>query len=306
MKKILSISLVAAFAVLPLAAHATEGLDVQPTHTNNATTPDQISSNAPLFDTKTEHASDAYAASAGFVKGAYNASIRATNKVYELTKNSAGNGLTKNAETGRYDAALTSNGGLQLNGDTDGSKTIGIDTGDGITTDANGVKVNLTASNSGLELTGTAGSQTLQVDAGNGITNTANGVAVNLTSAGGLEMTGTDGAQTLGVKVDNSTVKINQNGQLYAEQQDLSSYATKTGVENTIKAATLTVGDFTLTSGAVSGAGELTILDTWDSTTPTTLSVAAGTFAVGTAITEGTVEINDSTVSYTETAPSQS
>ena len=90
MKKLLSISVIAALAALPMAANATVGEIVSVSDpTSNATlqTP-QANNNitaqsAPKYALATEGANDGNLATAGYVKGAYNATMKAINKVSE-------------------------------------------------------------------------------------------------------------------------------------------------------------------------------------------------------------------------------
>ena len=88
MKKLLNISVIAALAVLPMAANATaadvdkqpSGIDMEAqgaeTTASNATATD-----APKYELAASHTTDSNVATAGYVKGAYNAAIRAVNYV---------------------------------------------------------------------------------------------------------------------------------------------------------------------------------------------------------------------------------
>ena len=113
MKKILGISLVAVFAVAPLMARAETGLASEPTHAATA-----ISGNtttvAPQYEVASaDSTTDGNLATAGYVKGAYNAAIRGINKVAAdavQTANLADKSLTIDA------ASLSVNGAAVLTG----------------------------------------------------------------------------------------------------------------------------------------------------------------------------------------------
>ena len=77
MKKLLSISVIAALAVLPMAANAAV-TDMDPGATN-ADAP--VAAEAPKYSLVNGDETDANLATAGYVKGAYNATIKAINKV---------------------------------------------------------------------------------------------------------------------------------------------------------------------------------------------------------------------------------
>ena len=76
MKKLLNISVIAALAILPMAANADINKDPGAT---NADAP--VAANAPKYSLATADTTDANLATAGYVKGAYNATIKAINRV---------------------------------------------------------------------------------------------------------------------------------------------------------------------------------------------------------------------------------
>lgn len=91
MKKLLNISVIAALAVLPVVANATAAdVNKQPTSINMqaegavTTANNATASGAPKYELAQAHANDSNVATAGYVKGAYNASIRAINRVAEM------------------------------------------------------------------------------------------------------------------------------------------------------------------------------------------------------------------------------
>ena len=95
MKKLLNISVIAALAILPVAANA----DITTTDpgATNANAP--VAANAPKYSLATADTTDANLATAGYVKGAYNATIKAINKV-ATTANSAVQSVTEGATNG--------------------------------------------------------------------------------------------------------------------------------------------------------------------------------------------------------------
>lgn len=107
MKKLLNISVIATLAVLPFAANAEVGDAVAgDPGTTNASAP--VAANAPKYNVATEGANDGNLATAGYVKGAYNAAIKAINKVSE-TADSAIKGVKVNSSALTPDANGTVN-----------------------------------------------------------------------------------------------------------------------------------------------------------------------------------------------------
>lgn len=81
MKKMLKISLVAVLAVAPLLAHgAAANVDKEPTHAATASA-GNVALAGPQYALQPASATDSNVATAGYVKGAYNAAIKAVNKV---------------------------------------------------------------------------------------------------------------------------------------------------------------------------------------------------------------------------------
>ena len=95
MKNLLKISLGAVLAALPMVAHA-EGTD--PKHATNQNDATLLASESPKYELATSHESDQYAATAGYVKGAYNAAIKGINKLHE-NLNSTVSGLSNTYST---------------------------------------------------------------------------------------------------------------------------------------------------------------------------------------------------------------
>lgn len=83
MKKFLNISVIAALAILPMAANA-----AVPDSDPGVTTADApVAQNAPKYALAASTANDDVVATAGYVKGAYNAAIKAVNKVADMATN---------------------------------------------------------------------------------------------------------------------------------------------------------------------------------------------------------------------------
>jgi len=79
MKKMLGISLFAVLAVAPMLANAAV-TDAEPTHATTASDTN-VAAAAPQYALQAAGSKDSYVATAGYVKGAYNAAIKAVNKV---------------------------------------------------------------------------------------------------------------------------------------------------------------------------------------------------------------------------------
>ena len=299
MKKMLGISLFAILAVAPMMASAAV-TDAEPTHAETASN-DNVAAAAPQYALQGAGAKDGYVATAGYVKGAYNAAIKAVNKVSADTTTAlsgkqatltAGKGISISSNTIKAD--LTSSGGLKYSGDTN-SATIGVDTGNGIelssgkvsvkaksnggiTVDSNGVSLTngVQVANAPSTYTGTGLTTKGYVDekvatatsgmlttAGNGLTKSGSTVSASLTDKGGLQLDGeTDGSKTIGVKVDGSTiVKDSTSGALKVKSgvYDASGAAStaKTDIETKLSAGS-TGYDINAKSLKVQGTAVLT------------------------------------------------
>ena len=96
MKKLLNISVIAALAILPLAANAEVVAVADPAHDDNAAAAQTL----PKYALAEANANvDGVVATAGYVKGAYNAAIMAINNVAE-TANGAVKSVTEGATNG--------------------------------------------------------------------------------------------------------------------------------------------------------------------------------------------------------------
>lgn len=369
MKKLIGISLVAMLAVSPLAANAA-AVAGEPAHIGTGVTANDVTASAdPEFALVEENSqTDGNAASAGYVKGAYNAAIKAINKVNAKQTTSAGNGIAKSSAgvisvTAKPDEGIVVDAnGVAVNYDNSTidinatSKKLevkagGIDTtqlaDSAVTTaklDAEAVTFAKVASAAVVDsTTGIAAAANDASDeklvtekavrsamdtATNGmVTLTGTQELSNKTLNGGTIKTGTTltatGATISGGTISGATIDASANtisniavsqiatsakatGTADNDKVTTKGYvddkvstattgmATQTGVDNTIDALTATVNDdFALANGTVTGAGSISIMADWSNpNTATTLSVAPGTFAVATGITEGTVTIN--------------
>ena len=97
MKKLLNISVIAALAILPMAANA----DITTTDPGATNADAPVAANAPKYSLATADETDANLATAGYVKGAYNAAIKAVNKVATTAANAANQDLSNLSATGK-------------------------------------------------------------------------------------------------------------------------------------------------------------------------------------------------------------
>ncbi len=339
MKKLIGISLVAMLAVAPAFADPVATGTTPAAYNGNDASSVTASAEPEFALVEANSQTDGNAASAGYVKGAYNAAIKAINKVNANVNanlaTSAGAGISKS--DGKFSVDLTSNGGLETTGSGDAA-TLGVKAGNGVELGAGGVAVK--AANNSISVTSsgvavTVDGSTVEVDSTNGVQVKDDGITTakiadsNVTAAklatdsvttakiADSNVTAaklaTDSVTTAKIADGNVTfdkmaataVQKSTNSSTYTDTSlstkgyvdekvasiDMSSYATKAGVKNTIDNATYTttLGDFTLTNGTVNGTGSVAIMDTWGSDTPAATPLAVThNFTVGTAITKGT------------------
>ena len=259
MKKILNISVIAALAILPMAANAEPIYDVTSTDpgTTNASGPE--AANPPKYSLAAAGANDdTHMATAGYVKGAYNAAIKAVNKVAATAGTAVqgvkvnGSELSKDAN-GKVDVLVAegaTNGTVAVNGTDVAVHGLGsaayVNTGD-LADTAN----TYDPTTSGLTAT------TIQdaIDEVEGRVDTAEG------KIGTTPLTTT--AQTLTGAIEE--VKSNA-----LTSSALTDYAKKTGVTQTI------------TNSSISGT--VPVLTTWNDDTSTdtvdiTASITGATYA---------------------------
>lgn len=312
MKKLLGISLVAILTATPLMAGAatTEVTATEPVAASTEAEITAATTNvSPKYKLKAANSStDGNAASAGYVKGAYNAAIKAINKVDSRIDTVA---------SGKQDD-LTAGDGIAIDDTTD---TISVNLSkDGSNNNVSGLSFDSTNhtleinKGNGMELDSTT--HALQVKQGSGITVDSNGVSANVDNttvevgANGLqvkEITASNVAnsalQTGNADNDKLTTKGYVDDQITTINTSISDMATTTGVTNTILNHTtlaqgaVTNGDF---NGALASGTVLTVMTDWaDDTTSSNVTAVTGigTLATNVSVAAPTV----SAVTYTET-----
>jgi len=271
MKKLLGISLVAVLAATPLMAMA--GEDVAPSSTllNNGAeaglaedATGVIYADAPYYKGKTiTDADKASAASAAYVKGAYNDAISAVNKV------------AKDLTT---DLTLSEGNGIDI---TSNTVSVQAKTNGGITVDSNGVSVDVDGS-------------TIEVDATNGVQIANSGVTTEklANEAVTLAKIEADDMQQ-GTDTYASSTKLTSKG--YVDQQIAgintsitNNLATKNGVDYTIEHSTITAD---VASQSVTGSVPMMV--DWGATTAQTAAVTGSTAG-------GTISNVSITTTYSE------
>ena len=312
MKKLVGISLIAMLSVSPIMAFA----EAVSTGTGDAYTPaSYVPANAqdtgasvtatttPKFDLAQSAESDVNAASAGYVKGAYNAAIKAVNKVHEEAA------AAQETATAISNAAIK---GVQVNGTA-------------LTKDTNGVvnvKVEESANNGKIKVNGTdvavhglgsaaytASTAYATSSQGTKADNAVQGVKVNGTAL--AEDSNHDVNITIASGTANGTIKVNGTDVavtgVLTQHQSLTDYAKKTGVEATIKNTTLTQGSVTQgLTGSVSGTTSTVakIMTVWgDDETHTNVNAltAVSNGNLATNVKVAAPSINKSSVVYSET-----
>jgi len=132
---------------------------------------------------------------------------------------------------------IADNKGLALTS-LDGAGKLYINTHNGLTTDADGLKVVLTT-DGGLQFNGTEGSKSIGVKVGtgiqlvsgavtaqvyDGILADSNGLSIRLTTNGGLELdAAASGSKGVKVKVDDSTIGIDVSGNIYVKNSGITT-----------------------------------------------------------------------------------
>ena len=165
MKKLLGISLIAVLTAAP--AFAT---DVDKSPVSNQTSPATTTA-TPLYEGVAAGANDDFMASAGYVKGAYNAAIKAVNKTYDTLDNAI---TTETTNRENADTAINN----KIGANQDGNFVLRAD--DAATTEVDESIVKTTVAE---------GLQTLQGQIDGLNTNSANTSLSNLTDAGTLVIT---------------------------------------------------------------------------------------------------------------------
>ncbi|MBO7042924.1 MAG: hypothetical protein J6W08_03585 [Alphaproteobacteria bacterium] len=272
MKKLLSISVIAALAALPMAANATAAdVNKQPTSINMeaegaaAAATAATANTGPKYELAEAHSTDSNVATAGYVKGAYNAAIRAVNNV-----------------AGQVDSINTN---LSGKANTDLSN---VDAGSVTTTllDAGAVTTAKIADNAVDTAQIAASAVTTAKIADENVTKAklAQGVQDSLDLADSALQSG-----------DNISALENDAG--YLTSADLSTYAKQSGVEKTVKdaiaatTATVDLSNLDVTNGGLTGSGtaSIDVMDTWGATsvsaTPVTSTVSLTGVTTNVALT---------------------
>ena len=276
MKKLLNISVIAALAILPVAANA----DITTTDpgATNANAP--VAANAPKYSLATADGTDANLATAGYVKGAYNATIKAINKV-ATTANSAVQSVTEGATNGTVsvdgtDVAVHGLGSAAYTDSTayataaQGTKADNAETNIGTMANLTGGETTLVEAIEAVRTTADGALTASDITAGsaNG-TIAVDGQNVAVTGLGSAAYTDSTAYATAaqGTKADNAETLLGNSAMgttattvtgAIAELKNASGdYATKAGVLATINASTVPV------------------MAEWGSTTATTVSVDA-------------------------------
>ena len=239
MKKLLNISVIAALAALPMAANA----DITTTDpgATNANAP--VAANAPKYSLATDDTTDANLATAGYVKGAYNAAIKAINKVSETARSA----LQASDVDQTYDATSTNaQSGVAV------ASAISA-AGANYATAAQGAKADTALQASDVDQTYDATSANAQ--SGVAVASAISAAGANYATA--AQGTKADNAETLLGNSAMGTTATTVTGAIAELKTASGDYATKTGVLATIDAATVPV------------------MAQWGSTTATTVSVDA-------------------------------
>ena len=312
MKKILGISLVAVLAVSPMMAMAAAAdVDKQPTHTESAAT--NVATANPQYALAQSNANDGNFATAGYVKGAYNASIRAINNVAGQVSN-LGNTYAKkdltNVTAGSVTETLINDGAVT-------TSKLGADavTNANLADDAvhteNILDANVTAAKLATDAVETAKIKDLNVTTGklaDEAVTTAKiddeAVTAAKIATGTITTTQVAGtSMATGSSANAENTKLTTQG--YVDDAisglNIGDYATKTGVEDTIEGATYST---TLDSGsvvtgtvAVPTTAAYNVMATWgdDTATPGSITLTGSTDV---ALANGTV----SSASFNTTA----
>ncbi len=338
MKKLLNISVIAALAVLPLTANAAV-TDADPGDTN-ASAP--VAANAPKYSLAAAESNDGNIATAGYVKGAYNAAIKAINKVSET----ASNALTADGTATLTNKAIDADDNTITDLGTNNFKTgvivteVGATGADTALPTEQAVREAITTATTGMVTTD--GTQTLTNKTISG--GTVSGATISGGTVSGATITGgtidADSTTISNLEADNfkaGTVSTSVRASTSAEDTklvtekavataiedaidgiDMSDYATQDGVETTVTNAldsvtvTYDLNGLGVSTGAVTGSANaaITVMDTWGSNTAATQTISAPVDLTSTVAVTGltgnssgqTATVTHGTVAYTEPA----
>ncbi len=283
MKKLLNISVIAALAVLPMAANATAAdVNKQPTSIDMeaegaaAAATAATANTGPKYELAEADSTDSNVATAGYVKGAYNAAIRAVNNVAGQV-DSINTDLSGKADTG-------------LSNVDDGSVGTSLIANDAVTNDK--------IADNAVDTAQIAASAVTTAKIADSNVTTAKIADDAITSAKiADDAVGTDQIADGAVTAD----------KLAADA--LSGFATEEGVEATIAdaigdtTATVDLSGLTLVNAAVGGTAtaSIDVMDTWGATTVGT--PVTGTVNLANTLTAVTLSGNDANTTVSISAP---
>jgi hypothetical protein len=283
MKKILNISVIAALAVLPFAANATpvagDPANIATNPPTGQTAQNVTASAAPKYQlAEANNAVDGVVATAGYVKGAYNAAIKAVNKLADTKQDAlSSEQLSAISNVSGLDTRV---GTLET---TVGNATSGLvkDVADNAAAIA-GKQATLTETQLSAVNSGITAAKVTQYD----------GYATGKQDA----LTETQlGAVNSGI----TSTKVGQYDQLVT---DSANYATKTGAAATaaaaVNGATVTYDLSGLGTTTATVTGTVPVVDTWGATQPAAnpVSVTMANNTVVTGLTGNTAN-NTATIS---------
>ena len=282
MKKILNISVIAALAILPMAANAAVGdivagspdniTDVDPVQVADAVT----ATAGPKYALAKEGANDGKVATAGYVKGAYNAAIKAINKVSETATNAANQDLSNISATGK--ANVSAAGTVDLTKNDYGANTVGKALVDIKTTADNAADKNLSnlnpAGTTVITTNVTANAAGGTFTSTTGLSSGTLGTAIDELSSEKLDKTDATPASNGSYITTGNTVAGNLGAldtQVKANADAIgaldNTYATRTGAAATaaaaVNGATIDFSAITATTGNVGGSATIPVVATW-------------------------------------------
>jgi hypothetical protein len=319
MKKILNISVIAALAILPMAANAAVGEIVPGAPTNITKVPVEqatvqtaenvTAGDGPKYALALEGANDSNVATAGYVKGAYNAAIRAINKVSEtasgaltadgqatltnktIDANGTGNSIT-NLETDNFNsAALATSTGIKTDNTASDTKLV---TEKAVATAINGMVTETgtqTLTNKNIS-GGTVQNAAISGGTVSGATITGGTIDADSTTISNLEadnfkactvVNSTTGIAAEFANADDNKLVTEKAVRKAIDDLSMDTYATTTGAAATAAAAvngatvTYDLNGLGVQTGAVTGTAnaKITVMDTWGSETPATNQILA-------------------------------
>ena len=284
MKKILNISVIAALAILPMMANAAPV----------AGEPDGIATNPPTGQTaqnvtaqagpkyqlaEANSAVDGVVATAGYVKGAYNAAIKAINKVSET----ASNALTADGTATLTNKTIDADDNTISDLETDNFKSgVVVDSTTGIAATSSASDTKLVTEKAVAKEIEDAAIQTVTAGTANGTISVDGGADVTIyddTALAGRVTTAEGKITTLEGTVGDSNSGLVAD--VAALQNASGNYATKTGVTTTVTNAftnaTADLSNLGVQTGAVTGSAtaSVPVMANWGDTAASNTPVSA-------------------------------